>query len=118
MNYVVFFEVLDMGLYMSGNRGFIFVYNFYVVVVYVSVLNVVYNGYYFCLVKNFNGYWYWVDDVKVFSYVLVFCILWMYCEWGVVGEVILLLCFVYLCKFKKFCYFFSCWNVVNIRKCW
>lgn len=58
MNYVVFFEVLDMGLYMSGNRGFIFVYNFYVVVVYVSVLNVVYNGYYFCLVKNFNGYWY------------------------------------------------------------
>lgn len=72
-NYVAFPEVLDMGPYMSGNRGLTPVYNLYAVVVHASVSNAAHNGHYFCLVKNPNGYWYRADDAKVFSYALVLC---------------------------------------------
>lgn len=64
-NYVAFPEVLDMGPYMSGNRGLTPVYNLYAVVVHASVSNAAHNGHYFCLVKNPNGYWYRADDAKV-----------------------------------------------------
>lgn len=58
MKEVVFFEILDLILYMSENGDRFLYYNLYVVVVYVNELNVLYYGYYFCLVMNFSSYWY------------------------------------------------------------